>query len=108
MTYRCDFDLPKQQVTLDALRKKTQNPDFWADQNTAKTIMRDVARMEREISTWQSLEASLVENQELIELFIDDSTEEFESEITAALDQIEAEFKTCPLNKSEGRDDPIR
>ena len=38
--------------------------------------MRDVARIEREISTWQSLEASLAENQELIELFIDDSTED--------------------------------
>ena len=66
MTYRCDFDLPTQQVTLDALREKTQNPNFWANQDTAKTIMRDVARIEREIKTWQSLEESLDENRELI------------------------------------------
>ena len=86
MTYRCDFDLPTQQVTLDALREKTQQPDFWANQDTAKTIMRDVARIEREIQTWQSLEESLAENQELIELFVDDSSVELESEIIAALD----------------------
>ncbi|MEE2875688.1 MAG: PCRF domain-containing protein, partial [Chloroflexota bacterium] len=102
MTYRCDFDLPKQQAALDTLREKTQNPDFWADQNKAKTIMRDVARMEREISTWQSLETSLAENQELIELFIDDSTQELESEIIAALDKIEAEFQTLELRLKLG------
>lgn len=102
MTYRCDFDLPKQQAALDTLREKTQNPDFWADQNRAKTIMRDVARMEREISTWQSLETSLAENQELIELFIDDSTQELESEIIAALDKIEAEFQTLELRLKLG------
>ncbi len=65
---RCDFDLPARERELAALREDTQAPDLWDDQARAQALMRDVARLEQLITTWQRLEGASADVEALLDL----------------------------------------
>ena len=93
MTFRGVFDLPKQKLLLGDLQKKTENPEFWSDQNTAREVMKESARLENIIDTWERLESAIAEATELAELFQHDSTQDLENEIRTSLNSYESEFR---------------
>jgi peptide chain release factor 2 len=53
---RCDFDLAGQERRLAALREDAQAPDLWDDQERAQEVMRELARIEKTVTTWRELE----------------------------------------------------
>ena len=91
--FRGVFDLPKQKLLLGDLQKKTENPEFWSDQNTAREVMKESARLENIIDTWERLESAIAEATELAELFQHDSTQDLENEIRTSLNSYESEFR---------------
>jgi peptide chain release factor 2 len=67
-TCRCDFDLPAKERELARVREDALAPDLWDDQARAQRVMKDVARLELIITTWQRLESEFSDLQALLEL----------------------------------------
>ena len=63
---RTVFDLPGKKSKIENLRKETESPDFWKDQEKAKSVQKEIAELEKEIKSQSDFET---EAQDLIELF---------------------------------------
>lgn len=61
---RTDFDIAGKKLRINNLRKETENPDFWKDQEKAKTVQKEIAELEKELKTQSDFET---EAQDLIE-----------------------------------------
>lgn len=86
--FRSIFDLASKQSQLDLLRKEAESPTLWDDPISAQSLMRKIASLERDVSTWESINDKAVDLKELIE--IDDGS--FSDEISRQLDQLEKEL----------------
>lgn len=94
-TYRCVFDLPAREHELTEARAQSAAPDLWDDPAHAQAVMKRVARLERQVETWQSLELRSTDLKELTELAADteaDERSQLETDITEELDGLEAQF----------------
>ena len=70
---------------LDGLVKKSEEPDFWADNRKAQNTMRQIAKLKSRLEPWQEFKKSLDELKELSGL----KDEEMENEISGQLDDLE-------------------
>ncbi len=62
---RGGFDLPAKEKRLRALEDQSADPDFWADQRSAQSVLRDAEGLRDELTTWQTL---LARADDLVEL----------------------------------------
>lgn len=88
MLSRSIFDLASKQSQLDLLRKEAESPTLWDDPISAQSLMKKIASLERDVSTWESINDKAVGLKELIE--IDDGS--FSDEISRQLDQLQKEL----------------
>jgi len=88
MLSRSIFDLASKQSQLDLLRKEAESPTLWDDPISAQSLMKKIASLERDVSTWESINNMAVGLKELIE--IDDGS--FSDEISRQLDQLQKEL----------------
>lgn len=88
MLSRSIFDLASKQSQLDLLRKEAESPTLWDDPISAQSLMKKIASLERDVSTWESINDKAVGLKELIE--IDDGS--FSDEIGRQLDQLQKEL----------------
>lgn len=88
MPSRSIFDLASKQSQLDLLRKEAESPTLWDDPISAQSLMKKIASLERDVSTWGSINDKAVGLKELIE--IDDGS--FSDEISRQLDQLQKEL----------------
>ena len=88
MPSRSIFDLASKQSQLDLLRKEAESPTLWDDPISAQSLMKKIASLERDVSTWVSINDKAVGLKELIE--IDDGS--FSDEISRQLDQLQKEL----------------
>ena len=88
MLSRSIFDLASKQSQLDLLRKEAESPTLWDDPISAQSLMKKIASLERDVSTWVSINDKAVGLKELIE--IDDGS--FSDEISRQLDQLQKEL----------------
>ena len=104
-TYRCDFDLPAQQQRLNELREAAQAPDLWNDQKNAQRVMKDVARLEHLINTWETLETGSSDIQELVALAeADEDGEALAADLESELATLEREFDALEISLTLGGD----
>ncbi|HNZ14903.1 MAG TPA: peptide chain release factor 2 [Anaerolineaceae bacterium] len=82
------LDLASKQSQLDLLRKEAESPTLWDDPISAQSLMKKIASLERDVSTWVSINDKAVGLKELIE--IDDGS--FSDEISRQLDQLQKEL----------------
>jgi peptide chain release factor 2 len=97
---RCGFDLPARERQLERLRRESQSPDLWDDQQHAQAVMKGVARLEALIDTWAVLEQSSQDLQELTELAQEVDEEEREAlqaDIDRELADLEAQYEALEL-----------
>lgn len=97
---RCGFDLPARERQLERLRRESQSPDLWDDQQHAQSVMKGVARLESLIETWAVLEQSSQDLQELTELALEVDEEEREAlqaDIERELEDLEARYQALEL-----------
>lgn len=88
MLSRSIFDLASKQSQLDLLRKEAESPTLWDDPISAQSLMKKIASLERDVSTWESINDKAVGLKELIE--IDDGS--FSDEISRQLDQLQKDL----------------
>ena len=88
MLSRSIFDLASKQSQLDLLIKEAESPTLWDDPISAQSLMKKIASLERDVSTWESINDKAVGLKELIE--IDDGS--FSDEISRQLDQLQKDL----------------
>ena len=94
-TCRCGFDLPARERELTEARAQAAAPDLWDDPERAQALMKRVARLERQVDTWQSLERRSADLEELTELAAEtegDERAQLEADIAAELSGLEGQF----------------
>ena len=94
-TCRCGFDLPARERELTEARAASAAPDLWDEPKRAQALMKRVARLERQVETWQSLERRSADLEELTDLAAETEGEEREAlqrDIKAELGGLEAQF----------------
>ena len=62
------FDLPKKATRLAELEARIAQPGFWENQTQTRDVMKEIARLKSQITTWDGLETSTDEAVELVEL----------------------------------------
>ena len=53
------FDLEKKKTRIKSLQKRTEAPDFWNDQQTAQSVLREINSHTRLIEHWQNLQGEI-------------------------------------------------
>lgn len=88
------FDVDNKIEQIEQLEYLAAAPNFWDDQNKAQLTMRELTRLQYQISEWQSITKRLSDAHELAELADDELQEEVEHEVdelAAAINQLEFE-----------------
>ena len=101
------FDLNLQEKKLESLKKKSQDPSFWNDQDNASTILKNISRIENEIKVWINLDKKNSDISVLIEFAEKGEVED--EEINNELNQYEKIIKDLELklilgNKQDNQD----
>ena len=93
------FDITSREQEIVELEKKSVAPDFWTDQNQARSVMRRLAAQKRTVEQWRSLEKQTNDIAELIKLAAEEADSSFSEEIstdignlTELLDKLELEL----------------
>ena len=93
------FDITSREQEIVELEKKSVAPDFWTDQNQARSVMRRLAAQKRTVEQWRSLEKQTADIAELINLAAEEADTSFSEEIstdignlTELLDKLELEL----------------
>ncbi|MDP6127879.1 MAG: peptide chain release factor 2 [Dehalococcoidales bacterium] len=91
------LDVPTKEEEITRLEKLSTQPDFWSDQFTAQSVMRQLAEHKRVVEKWRGLEKKLVDIAESMPLAAEDSSfgKEIRAEIKATasyLDNLELEL----------------
>ena len=93
------FDIASREQEIVELEKKSVAPDFWTDQNQARSVMRRLAEQKRTVEQWRSLEKQTADIAELIKLAAEEADSSFSEEIstdignlTELLDKLELEL----------------
>ena len=73
------FDLESLNVSLNNLKSKTSNPNFWDDNLKASAVLKKISRIEKEIDTWNGID----ENKSDIEVLF-----EFQAEGEISIDDL--------------------
>jgi len=89
-----DFDVDNKIEQIELLEQLAAAPSFWDDPNKAQLTMRELTRLQHQISEWQNITQRLDEAHELVELADEGLQEEVEHEVeelAAAINQLEFE-----------------
>ena len=93
---RTVFDLPAKKVRVEELKKETENPDFWKDQEKAKTVQKEISELEKEIRAWSDFVSEASELLEIVKIGEKNSDEKILEEATVKFKALEVRF-----NKTE-------
>ncbi|MGB3808986.1 MAG: peptide chain release factor 2 [Parvibaculum sp.] len=106
---RRHLDWDSARKRLDELNAKAEDPNLWNDPAKAQTLMRERTRLEGAINAYLTLEASLNDNLELIELGEAEGDESIVVEAEAALkvareEARKAEIETLLAGEADSND----
>lgn len=93
---RTGFDIVSKKARIENLKKETENPNFWKNQEKARIVQKEIAELEKEIKTQSDFET---EAKNLIEL-INITVENDESALKKILEKfsaLESRFKKHEL-----------
>jgi len=84
----CVFDLPEKRKRIAELEKESTAPDFWNDQQEAQTKMQDLSSLKTQVSEWETLAQQIQDTHELVELSMDEVSEEEVAELTTDVENL--------------------
>lgn len=82
------------------LKKITESPSFWQDQNQAKVVLKQLTELESKIKTFSNFNFKLKELTELLELTDEDTISEIEKELSVLEKEI-ADFEILTFLNEE-------
>jgi peptide chain release factor 2 len=89
MDYEVIFEVDDKQKHLAELEKKIEQPDFWDDNQQARSLLKERKVVSTLIDTWNHLHAQCEDSRILLELARDENDEAVAKEIEHNLDTIE-------------------
>lgn len=84
------LDAVKEQIA--ALEAETSAPDFWSDQERAKTESQKLAELKKEYDQWNALRIELMDIQELVQMAIGEKDASVEPDATKKLAELEKRY----------------
>lgn len=107
----CVFDLPAKRERIVELEKESTAANFWDDQQTAQAKMQELSNLQSEASQWSALDQELRDTHELIELSVDEVSEEeaaeLASEVEALTKRLDRMEFLVALSGKHDRDDAL-
>ncbi|MBI5079579.1 peptide chain release factor 2 [Candidatus Wolfebacteria bacterium] len=82
---------------MSNLKSQSENPDFWKNQEKAKTILKEISDLEKEIKNWSDLETEIQELAELAELAEGESDETLSADIAGKYRILESRLNKLEL-----------
>ncbi len=93
------FDITSKEQEILKLEKQSAEPDFWSDQNRARSIMRQLAALRRQVTQWREMEKQATDIAGLIslateeqDLSVQSTVESDISVLSASLEKMEMEL----------------
>jgi len=91
------FDISGQERNIVQLEKQSSQPDFWSDQNHARSIMRRLSGQKRLVEQWRGIENKCVEISELITLAEAEEDTSLQDEIKSEIDTLGTQLDQLDL-----------
>jgi len=86
------FDISGKEKQLLDLEARTSDPGFWADQQTAQSVMRQIGALKDTATQWRDLEKKAVGIEEVISIALTEKDESLKADIHGEIDRMEAHF----------------
>jgi peptide chain release factor 2 len=87
------FEVANSRDELVELRKKTNSPGFWDDQQKARQTMAVLSYLEDEVSRYDRIMAHITELEEMNRLGLEEDDPSFEKELSGGLSSLEKEIQ---------------
>jgi len=84
----CIFDVAGKEEEIARLEKQSVQADFWADQATARAVMRKLAEQRQVVERWRGLEKKVADTDELVALAEEEEDTSLEEEIRAEVEGV--------------------
>jgi len=91
------FDLAKSKTEISRLNSESEAPDFWNHPATAQKKIATKTRLEKELKRWAEIDEGLEEAALLIELSREESDASVETEIEAALKDLQKKINALTI-----------
>jgi len=99
------LDIAKLEKKLDSLKLKTQNTDFWQDNNRASETMKEINKLESRVTPWRDLQNVIEELGDLAALDDVSLEKDIKGQLqteTAKFDELKSQLKfTGPYDDSD-------
>jgi peptide chain release factor 2 len=102
------FDIDNKINEIETLQKKTQETDFWENNENAQSVLKEINKRQSWVSDWEKQKSLLDEIDLLVELQEEHPGEDIEEDILEQVTQFEQqlddlEFKKMFSNKTDSR-----
>jgi len=84
----CGFDFAKSEARLEKTKKAAEAPNLWDNPAEAKSTMRSLARLQRDIDGWHALQQRTIDAIELASLEDDEIRGDLEKELAELQDEV--------------------
>lgn len=91
-----ELDAAREEIA--ALEKETSAPDFWNDQERARTESQKLADLKKEFDQWAALRMSVMDLRELTEMAEKEKDESMEGDIAARLGEAEKTYQSLEFS----------
>ncbi|MGI9533631.1 MAG: peptide chain release factor 2 [Thermodesulfobacteriota bacterium] len=102
------LDLASKNLRLKEIESLVTKSDFWDDQNTAQTILREQAQIKDSLDLWNTLQSEFDDVEVLIELSREANDEELKSEASLKYKNLISTIEELEFKKILGAPDDIR
>jgi len=91
------FDVDNQLKELESLDEKIARPGFWDDHETAQTVQKERAAIQRNVGLWKGLRKEYEDIEALQELAEEEDDESLDTEIETSLGRLEEHLESAEL-----------
>ncbi|MDZ7316407.1 MAG: peptide chain release factor 2 [candidate division KSB1 bacterium] len=102
-TLRRHFELDKKESEIAELEKRTHQPDFWNDNESAQKVMREIAERREWVDAWKKIDSGLKECRDLLLLADEEKDEAVGEEIRQEVARWEKELSALEFRKMLGK-----
>lgn len=87
------FDLDATVKEIQSLEEQVSQPDFWNDQEQAKTINQTLSGLQKELDTWKTIRKQIEDNLEIARMAEEEADESLHDELQTRVEELEQKFE---------------
>jgi peptide chain release factor 2 len=103
----CVFDITKRENTLAQLQKASEDTTLWDNPAEAQKVMRQLARVRRDVESWQQLQERIADARDLVELDDEDLFSDLQQELVKLEAEVDRRETQALLSGPFDSDDAI-